>query len=261
MRITFLGQAGVAVESQGHTILVDPYLTNALDQMSGGFWRRGIPIPVDVREFKGADAVVCTHEHADHLDPLTVAPLLAVSPETRLIAPQAAVETLPWIVDPAQRTGMRGEGEVHEVGPFRIISLPAAHTADYRLEHTPERGHRWCSVVIEADGARMFHSGDTVDWDGFAEAIGRVDVACVSINGRGREDAGIVGNMNPAEAASLCRRIGARRALAMHWDMFPVNPGDPEAFAAELDGSGIDVRWGAPLTAVEAPVGTGSRAT
>lgn len=252
MKVTFLGQAGVALESGGRTILVDPFLTDSLNSMTNGFWKRGLPIPVDVREFRGAEAIVCTHEHADHFDPLTIAPLLAISPGTRLVAPSAALTQLPWIVDPEQLEPMRGEGEVHELGPFRVVSLPAAHTAEYGLEHTVEHGHRWCSVVIEADGVRVFHSGDTVDWDGFAEAAGTVDVACVSINGRGREEQGIVGNMDPAEAADFCRRVGARQALAMHWDMFAVNPGDPEEFARRLESCDITPVYGAPLTSLSA---------
>jgi L-ascorbate metabolism protein UlaG (beta-lactamase superfamily) len=102
-------------------------------------------------------------------------------------------------------------------------------------------------VIVEADGVRIVHTGDTVDFDGYAEMIGTADLVCLPINGRGREDKKIVGNFDPAEAADLCRRVRAREALALHWDMFPVNPGDPAAFAAALKGSGIEVHFGPPM--------------
>lgn len=63
--------------------------------------------------------------------------------------------------------------------PSGRCPLPAAHAADYSLERTSEDGHRWCSVVVEAEGTIVFHAGDTVSYDGFAELIRPVDLACV----------------------------------------------------------------------------------
>lgn len=251
MKVTFLGQAGVLLEAAGERLLIDPYLSDNLNALSNGFWARGVPIPIDLRELVGAAAVVCTHEHPDHLDPVTVASLLTASPGTVLVAPAAALTSLPWLVDPGQLHGMRGEGDTRTFGPFTVRSIPAAHAGDYTVERTGEHGSRWCSVVVEAEGVTVFHAGDTVDYDGFDAAIGPVDVACVPINGRGREDQGIVGNMDEIEAADLCRRLPARHALAIHWDMFPVNPGDPAKFAAALDGSGVVVHAGPAMTSFE----------
>ena len=244
MKVTFLGQAGVLLEAQGERLLIDPYMSDNLNALSNGFWARGIPIPMPISDLVGCRAVVCTHEHPDHLDPVTVAALLTASRDTVLVAPAATVPSLPFAVPAEQIRGMRGENDTHTFGPFTVRSIPAAHASDYTLEQTAEHGSRWCSVVVEADGRTVFHAGDTVDYDGFDRAIGPVDVACVPINGRGREDQDIVGNMDEMEAADLCRRLPARHALAIHWDMFPVNPGDPDKFRAALDGSGITVHTG-----------------
>lgn len=248
MKITFLGQAGVLLESAGDRVVIDPYLSDNLSMLSKGFWARSAPIPLSLRALAGAAAVVCTHEHPDHLDPVTVAALLTASKGTVLVAPEAALLQLPWRADPGQLRGMRGEGEVISAGPFTIRSLAAAHTADYRCERTEEHGHRWCSVVVEAEGVRVFHAGDTVDYAGYAAAVGPVDVACVPINGRGREGQGIVGNMDELEAADLCRRLPAGHALALHWDMFAVNPGDPVKFASALGRSQVVVHTGSAMS-------------
>lgn len=248
MRVTFLGQAGVAVEEGGALLLIDPYLSDNLSLLSAGFWARSVPIPVDPVQLRDAVAIVATHEHADHLDPLTVAPMLARSPAMKLLAPVAALASLPWPADPAQLQGLRGEGEQVTVGPFTVRALPAAHSTGYALEHTPGYGHRWCSVVVEAGGRRLFHAGDTVDWAGFAEAVGPVDVACVPVNGRGREEHDIIGNLTEAEAADLVRRLPARHALPIHWDMFAVNPGDPELFRRLLHDAPVDVHVGPAMT-------------
>ena len=245
LTVTFLGQAGVLLDADGERLLVDPYLSDNLNLLSQGFWARAYDIPLDPNDLIGVHGVVCTHEHQDHLDPLTIAPLLAGDRRTKLLAPQAALPTLAFRAREEQLVGMRGENDVTELGPFRVRSIPAAHTKDYQLEHDPAYGYRWNSVVIEVDGKTVFHAGDTVDWDGYAEAIGPVDVACVPINGRGREDQDIVGNLEAEEAADLARRVFARHVLAIHWDMFAVNPGDPEAFKKLFDGEDRQV-WNGP---------------
>jgi L-ascorbate 6-phosphate lactonase len=244
MKVTFLGQAGVVLELPGERILIDPYLSDLLNGFSNGMWRRSYPIPAQMSDFVGAHAVIATHEHGDHLDPLSIAPLLAASPQTVLLVPSAATSKICWPVSSSQVRTMRGELESFHFGSFKVTSLPAAHSIDYKLEFSAEHGHRWCGVIIEADGLRVIHTGDTVDFDGYADMVGRVDVACVPINGRGREDKNIVGNFEPHEAAEFCRHIGARTVLALHWDMFPVNPGDPSALVAALSGSGVEVHYG-----------------
>src|SRR3954462_11638587 len=89
--VTFLGQAGVLLEAAGERLVIDPYLSDNLNALSDGFWARGVPIPMSVRDLVGTAAVVCTHEHPDHLDPVTVAALLTASPSTVLVAPAAAL--------------------------------------------------------------------------------------------------------------------------------------------------------------------------
>jgi L-ascorbate metabolism protein UlaG (beta-lactamase superfamily) len=247
MKVTFLGQSGLVLESAGERILIDPYLSDLINDTSNGVWLRAYPVPVPVTEYVGALAVIATHEHADHLDPLTIAPLLVASPATVLVLPEAATAKICWPLPTSQIMTMRGGGESFEFGPFRVTSVPAAHSIDYRLEWSSEHGHRWCGVIIEVEGIRLIHTGDTVDFDGYTDLVGRVDVACVPINGRGREDKDITGNFEPFEAAAFCRTVGAHEALAMHWDMFPVNPGDPAAFVDALKGSGIEVHYGPPM--------------
>jgi L-ascorbate metabolism protein UlaG (beta-lactamase superfamily) len=247
VRITFLGQSGLLLSAGGETLLIDPYLSDIGRLLDGGMWSRDLPIPMAPHDFAGALAVVCTHEHIDHLDPLTVAPLLACSPTTVLVAPAAAIAQLPFMARRHQLVPVRAEGEALRIGPFTITPLPAAHSEQYTLETTERHGHRWSSVVVEADGVRLFHAGDAVEHDGLVAGVGAVDVACVPINGRGREAEGIVGNFDAAEAADLCRRLSAAHAVPLHWDMFAVNAGDPEEFVRQLSGTDVTVHVLRPL--------------
>jgi L-ascorbate metabolism protein UlaG (beta-lactamase superfamily) len=246
MRVTFLGQSGVALEADGTTVLIDPYLSDLMRTWSRGFWSRAYPVPVPVTEFTGAAAVIATHEHEDHLDPLTVAPLLAVSPQTPFLIPRAARSKICWPAQSRQIIEMRGERDRFQFGPFHVTSLPAAHSADYTLEYSSAEGHRWCGIRVEGGGYSVLHTGDTVDFDGLVDLVGTVDLACVPINGRGRESAGIVGNFDPFEAADFCKRVNARMALALHWDLFPANSGDPALFKNHLADTDIVVHYGLP---------------
>lgn len=251
MRVTFLGQSGIVIEAAGERLVIDPYLSDFGRVVSNGVWKRDLPIPMAPHELAGALAVICTHEHVDHLDPLTVAPLLAVSPSTVLVAPVAALRDLPFAVRTEQLRPVRGEGETLTLGPFTVTSLPAAHSQSYTLERSEEDGHRWSCVVVEAEGVRLFHTGDAVEHEDLVSLVGDVDIACVPINGRGREADDIVGNFNAAEAANLCRRLHARHAVPLHWDMFHINSGDPAAFERALAGSDITVHVMRPLDSFE----------
>jgi L-ascorbate metabolism protein UlaG (beta-lactamase superfamily) len=53
-KVTFLGHAAFSIESEGKTILVDPFLT-------------GNPKAAAKAEEVAADAIFLTHGHADHL--------------------------------------------------------------------------------------------------------------------------------------------------------------------------------------------------
>jgi L-ascorbate metabolism protein UlaG (beta-lactamase superfamily) len=68
MRLTKLGHACVRLEKDGGTLLIDPGTWSGPDVLSG------------------AQAVLVTHEHADHLDPDAVRGALAADPDLQLWA-------------------------------------------------------------------------------------------------------------------------------------------------------------------------------
>src|ERR671923_2005155 len=73
-----LGQAGFVIKGGATIAYIDPYLSDSIAE-AGGPARR-FPIPLDPAVVRHAQVVFATHEHMDHTDSPTLAPLMAASP-------------------------------------------------------------------------------------------------------------------------------------------------------------------------------------
>jgi L-ascorbate metabolism protein UlaG (beta-lactamase superfamily) len=136
MRITKFGHACVRLEHDGTTLVLDP----------GMF--------TDPEALDGADAVLITHEHADHYQPALLAgsdaPVFtidAVAAKIREEAPEVAERVT--VVAPGESFRAAGV-PITAVGELHAVihdELPRFHNSGYR---------------IEMDGQRLFHPGDAI---------------------------------------------------------------------------------------------------
>ena len=75
MSIYFLGQSGYVLKCKELTIYIDPYLTDYIENPLGlneKKMHRSFPSPIDPESISKCDAIICTHSHADHMDPWTI---------------------------------------------------------------------------------------------------------------------------------------------------------------------------------------------
>lgn len=229
-----LGQSGWVVRAGQQTLVLDPFL-----QPSGERLRRTWEPPLAPGGLC-VDVVFCSHDHVDHLDPFAVRELASANPRARFVVPRAALGRL-------RESGVADaqivEGEVDrwlELGNCRFMTVPAAHgdradpVAECVWEPDPVRGYRFVGFVVDANGVRLYHAGDTTVYPGMVERLAplEVDLALLPINGRDwfREQRGIIGNTDEREAADLGHTIGADTIVPMHYDMFAGNPGSPGRF-------------------------------
>ena len=223
--LLWLGQASFALRLGSATVLIDPFLSPHPERL--------VAPPFAAREARDVDLVLITHDHLDHLDDEAVREIASVSPDAAFVVPQDVVDRVTDLGVQRERIqGLPSDGHA-ELGTVTVDAVPAAHGV------TMEDAYRlgpFLGYVVSAGGVRVYHSGDTVPFDGLVERLRGLDVqlALLPINGRDaeREAEGIVGNLDAQEAAQLAADIGVDAAIPMHWDMFASNPGDPAAFVA-----------------------------
>jgi len=233
-----LGQMGYLIKAADQNcILVDPVLSNVVAERvpNPAQIERAFPPPLNPGDLDFIQAVLVTHAHLDHTDPLTIGELARVNPDLIVIGPaearQVAVSETrlsqkQWIV-PKQ-------GEVLHCGNLKVRAIPAAH---YTLEFEQDGSSRYISYHLAWPEQTVFHSGDAIAYPGYTQNIAGLppaQTAILAVNGRdpAREAQDIKGNFFPEEAAALAIQIGWQTVLAGHNDLFAYNALPPERVAA-----------------------------
>ena len=213
MIIRSLGQSGYLIKTGSAEIIVDPYLSDSVNRVAGR--PRLLPIPIDPSEIH-CDAVVCTHDHLDHLDPDTV---VEIDEGQLFITTEEGKEKLKTLG--RENVIAIGEGERVSVGDIELEAVFAHHTVEA------------FGLVVRAEDITLYFSGDTLYNERlFDIADLQPDVTFICINGK-------LGNMNVSEALTVAKRIGARINIPNHYDMFASNSEDPHLFADNIDGGFI----------------------
>jgi L-ascorbate metabolism protein UlaG (beta-lactamase superfamily) len=228
--VWWLGQSGFLLCHAGRCLVFDPYLSDSLTAKYAATDKPHVRMTarvVDPARLDFVNVVTSSHAHTDHCDAETLAPLLAASPEAKLVLPAANVEVAQYRLGAAAngRLVALADGQRASVGGFEIEAVPAAHE---------ELAPQFAGFVATAGRYRIYHSGDTIWFPGLEERLKpfAVDLALLPINGRAPER-GVAGNLNGREAAQLALAIGARLAVPCHFEMFEFNTASPLVFAAE----------------------------
>ena len=245
LHIWWLGQSGFLLQWQGHHLLLDPYLSDALTAKYATTDKPHIRMTARViapERLDFIDVVTSSHNHTDHLDAETLGPLLAVNPGLRLVIPEANRALV------ADRLGCDEEtpiglddGERAQVGAFEITGIAAAHE---KLENDAQGRYLFLGYVVCCGPWTVYHSGDTVCYEGLVERLKHfaVDLAMLPINGS-RPERRVAGNLNGNEAAGLAlRHRTPKLAVPCHYEMFTFNSASPHEFMAAAAALGQPVR-------------------
>jgi L-ascorbate 6-phosphate lactonase len=249
LALWWLGQMGVAIKGDNDTVVyLDPCLSDIWLSMGAGEAVAGrmFDPPLLPEQVSNAAWALCSHEHADHTDPLTLGPLAAASPEAQFVVTG-------WSLDIMKEADIALDrvktARVHE--PLRlkeglqVTPLPSAH---YELEEDPAKGHRWVGFLVEWNGVRLYHSGDTIIYPGYLDlvkSLAPVDIAILPTNGRDavRDAQDIIGNLWPRESLHVAETLQAKVLLPGHNDMYRGNRISPAFFAEEWARQGARQRF------------------
>jgi len=170
MRLTHLGHACLLVETATARLLIDPGVLSTFD---------------DVR---GLDAVLVTHQHADHVDPDRLGPLLAANPRATLVVDPDTLDALPTatVARPGDRLTLAGS---------TVDVLGGLHAAVYN--DIPG----CTNVAYLIDDGALLHPGDS-----FTPASD-VDILAVAVDGPW---------LKLAEAVEYVHNVRPRVAIPMH---------------------------------------------
>ena len=228
----WLGQSGFLVKSAAGTLLFDPYLSDSLTRKYADTDKphiRMTELVLAPDQLTGIDVVTSTHNHTDHLDAETLNPLIAVNPGMALVIPAAnrafVAERLGC--DPDWPVGLN-DGQSRTVGNIQINAVPAAHN---EIDRDEASRCRYLGYVVKLGGMTVYHSGDTMMYDGMVDVLKplKIDLAILPINGS-KPERRVSGNLFGDEAARLAHDIGARMVVPCHYDMFTFNTESPDLF-------------------------------
>ncbi|MFV3290415.1 MBL fold metallo-hydrolase [Pseudomonas sp. NY11955] len=163
-----LGHSTVLFKLEGGWWLTDPVFSKRASPLPFAGPKRFHSPPLTLDELPPIRGVILSHDHYDHLDRATIK---ALAPKVDLFLTPLGVgdRLLAWGGPPAKVRQLDWWQGI-EAGKLRMTATPAQHFSGRGFRD----GNRtlWCSWVIEAPTLRLFFSGDTGYFDGFAE-IGR----------------------------------------------------------------------------------------
>jgi L-ascorbate metabolism protein UlaG (beta-lactamase superfamily) len=114
--------------------------------------------------------------------------------------------------------------------------VPAAHE---ELAVDENGNHRFIGLVVEVGPWTIYHSGDTVRYEGMVNWLKpfSIDVAMLPINGRDPAR-GVAGNLSGPEAVQLAQECDIKEIIPCHFDMFEFNTVTPDAFMTAAERTG-----------------------
>ncbi len=221
LRATWLGHSTVLVEIDGARILFDPVWARRASPSSLVGPKRFHEPPLALEDLPPLDAIVASHDHYDHLD-RGVIRALAQSPAqrgARFIVPLGVGAHLEqWGVAP-ERIAELDWSESVTVGPLALTATPARHFSGRGLS---DRNHTlWASWSVAGPQHRIFHSGDTGPFPGFANigaSHGPFDLTFIKIGAYGETWPDI--HLTPEQAVDAHRMLRGKTLLPIHWGMF-----------------------------------------
>ncbi|SHE61844.1 MBL fold metallo-hydrolase [Streptoalloteichus hindustanus] len=219
MRVRRLGWAGLELEAGGTRLVID-YVRDLSPVFTGWKPGEGLATPSGT-----VAAALVTHLHRDHTDVAALADVLAPGAPVLRPAPGHGddVDNVMTLLVERELALRRLATEVvdawstRDLGPFRVTAVPAVDGL----------GDPQLNWVVQADGQRVLHGGDTLFhgyWWLIARRFSPFDAVFLPANGAVvdvphlRPPSPLPAAMDPRQAGAAAELLGARYAVPMHYE-------------------------------------------
>lgn len=213
-----LGGAGYAVKTAGAMLIVDPFLGPS----GPPEWIRGVAPPFapdEIAAFGPIDALLITHEHRDHADPVALQAFMNRT-QVPVYGPGSVIEEARGVGYGDDRLHLLRHGDAATFGDLRVTAVAV---------NDPTA--RECNgYVLQTGDTTLLLAGDSHYFDGFA-ALGeahRPDAIALTI---GLNPPGTSVYMSESDAARIARDTGVRLLIHQHHDLWQRLKLDPERVA------------------------------
>ncbi|MEH7354399.1 metal-dependent hydrolase [Neobacillus drentensis] len=211
MRISYHGHAVVQIQTNGKTILIDPFITG--NQLTDLKVKEVIP-----------DVIILSHGHNDHVGDTVE---LARKNNALVVANAEISDFLSW---QGVNTHAMHIGGAYQFEFGKVKLTQAFHGSSYTTE---KNELIYCGmpagILFMNEGKTIYHAGDTALFSDM-KLIGErhpIDVAFLPI--------GDNFTMGPEDAAYAAKLLNAKTVVPIHFNTFPVIKQDPYQFIDMLD--------------------------
>ncbi|MDR0533988.1 MAG: MBL fold metallo-hydrolase [Verrucomicrobiales bacterium] len=206
--ITWIGHASFLIQTPKHNILIDPNWANWMSVI-----RRLRHAGMDISHLPEIDLVLITHAHFDHLNKRSLKKVAARQP---IVVPEGVGGLVHNLGFDAVHEMDRWD--TWEFKKLKIIFTPAKHWGARMLVDT----HRKCGgYIIEYEGRRIYHCGDSTYFDGFKEIGKRYapEIALMPI-GAYQPPSGRDHHIGPEQAIKAFQELKSRIFIPMHFGTY-----------------------------------------
>jgi L-ascorbate metabolism protein UlaG (beta-lactamase superfamily) len=218
----WLGQSGFLLRWRDQFLLLDPYLSDSLTHKYAATDKPHVRMTERViapEQLTFINVITSSHNHTDHLDAETLQPILKANPNAALIIPEANREFVAHRLHcpPEFPIGLDAGQTVTAAG-FTFHGIPAAHE---KIDRDSAGRCHYLGYVIQFGPWTIYHSGDTIRYDGMLEALEpfAIDLALLPINGAAPARR-VAGNLDGPQAATLAHDIAAGLVIPCHYEIF-----------------------------------------